>query len=62
MRAMASHDGFLTKCGQNHDALLTAVVVDITAVLEADHLHFSNQERQWRLVTPPGVSCQPVLA
>jgi hypothetical protein len=32
VRVMASHDGFLTQCGQNHDALLTAVVVDITAV------------------------------
>jgi hypothetical protein len=25
MGARASHDGFLTKCGQNHDALLTAL-------------------------------------
>jgi hypothetical protein len=30
--AKAPHDGFLTKYGQNHDALLTAIVVDITAV------------------------------
>jgi hypothetical protein len=44
---MASHDEFLTQCGHNHDALLTAVVVDITAVKEAHHLYFSNR---WEIV------------
>jgi hypothetical protein len=32
MRAMAPHDGFLTKCAKNHDGLLTVVVIDTTSV------------------------------
>jgi hypothetical protein len=59
---MASHDGFLTQCGQNHDALLTAVVVGITAVLKRITMYFSNP---WKTVARADDSrflFQPVLA
>jgi hypothetical protein len=51
---MASHDGFLTRCGQNHDALLTAVVIDTTAVQKRITCISQIRGKQWRVVTTPG--------
>jgi hypothetical protein len=51
--AKASHDGFLTKCGQNHDALLTVIVADITAVQKRIICIPQIQEKRWRVLTPP---------